>query len=199
MLEVALATEDELSEVVGQKLVNDAGAGLTVTLRLRRGGFGYLKSKMRNFCELARQMPVLLLTDLDTAQCPMTLIGDWSRNNVVPDRLIFRVAVRQVESWILADRENIANLLKVSLRRLPGNPDKLSDAKRYLLQLAKQAPRRVREELVAVRGAPASQGLGYNTLLSDFVRSRWNPSRAATRSDSLKRARLRLAELAARR
>ena len=119
MLEVALATEDELSEVVGQKLVNDAGAGLTVTLRLRRGGFGYLRSRMRNFCELARRMPVLLLTDLDTAQCPMTLIGAWSRNNAVPDRLIFRVAVRQVESWLLADRESIANLLKVSLRRCP--------------------------------------------------------------------------------
>ena len=197
MRDVALATEDELSEVVGQKLVNDAGAGLSVTLRLRRGGAGYLKSKMRNFCELARRMPVLLLTDLDTAQCPMTLIGAWSRNNAVPDRLIFRVAVRQVESWLLADRESIANLLKVSLRLLPGNPDKLPDAKRFLLQLASKAPRRVREELIAVRGATASQGLGYNTLLSDFVRSRWNPSRAATRSDSLTRARLRLAELAA--
>ena len=123
MCDVALATEDELSEVVGQKLVNDAGVGLTVTLRLRRGGFGYLRSRMRNFCELARQMPVLMLTDLDTAQCPMTLIEAWSRNNVVPNRLIIRVAVRQIESWLLADRESIANLLKVSLRRLPGNPD----------------------------------------------------------------------------
>lgn len=197
MRDVALATEDELSEVVGQKLVNDAGADLSVTLRLRRGGAGYLKSRMRNFCESARRMPVLLLTALDTAQCPMTLIGAWSRNNAIPDPLIFRVAVRQVESWLLADRESIANLLKVSLRRLPGNPDKLPDAKRFLLRLASKAPRRVREELLAVRGARASQGLGYNTLLSKFVRSRWNPSRAAMRSDSLNRARLRLAELAA--
>lgn len=167
-----------------------------VTLRLRRGGSGYLRSRMRNFCELAGQMPVLLLTDLDTAQCPMTLIGAWSRNNAIPDRLIFRIAVRQVESWLLADRESIASLLKVSLRRLPGNPDKLPDAKRFLLQLAGKAPRRVREELVVARGATAGQGLGYNTFLSDFVRSRWNPSRAAMRSDSLNRARLRLAELA---
>lgn len=194
---VALATEDELSEVVGQKLVNDAGGDLTVTLRLRRGGFGYLRSRMRNFCELACQMPVLLLTDLDTKQCPMTLIRAWSRNNVVPDRLIFRVAVRQVESWLLADRESIANLLNVSLQRLPGNPDNLPDAKRFLLQLATHAPRRVREELLAEQGATASQGLGYNTFLCDFVRSRWKPARAANRSESLERARSRLAELAA--
>lgn len=197
MRDVALATEDALSEVVGQRLVDDAGADLTVTLRLRRGGFGYLRSRMRNFCELARQMPVLLLTDLDTEQCPMTLIGAWSHKNAVPDRLIFRVAVRQVESWLLADRESIANLFNVSLRRLPGNPDKLPDAKQFLLQLASHAPRRVREELLAEHGASASQGLGYNTFLCDFVRSRWKPARAANRSDSLERARFRLAELAA--
>lgn len=194
---VALATEDKLSEEVGQRLVDDAGSDLTVTLRLRRGGFGYLKSRMRNFCELAHRMPVLLLTDLDAAQCPVTLIEDWSRNNIVPDQFIFRVAVRQVESWLLADRESIANLFKISLRRLPGNPDKLPDAKRLLLQLASKAPRRLREELLAVRGATASQGLGYNTILSDFVRCHWNPTRAAQRSDSLNRARLRLSELAA--
>ena len=194
---VALATEDELSEVVGQKLVNDAGAGLAVILALRRNGFGYLRSRMRNFCELSRQMPVLLLTDLDTAQCPMTLIGDWSRKNVVPDGLIFRVAVPQVESWLLADRESMARFFKVSVRRLPSNPDGLSNAKRILLQLASKAPRRVREELLAVRGATAGQGLGYNTILSDFVRHQWHPARAATRSDSLSRARMRLAELAA--
>ena len=197
MHDVALATEDELSEVVGHKLVEGAGTGLKVVLRLRRGGFGYLRSSMRKFCELARQMPVLLLTDLDAVPCPTALIADWSRNNAIPDQLIFRVAVRQVESWLLADRENIANFLMIGMRRVPVDPDKLPDAKKCLLQLAKQAPRRVREELLAVRGATASQGLGYNALLSDFVRSSWNPVKAATRSDSLRRARLRLAEFAA--
>jgi hypothetical protein len=197
MVGLALATEDELSEVVGQKLVSDVGGDLMVTMQLRRGGFGYLRSRMRNFCELARQMPVLLLTDLDAVQCPMTLIRDWSRNDAIPDGLLFRVAVRQIESWLLADRESMANFFKVSLRRLPRNPDELPDAKRLLLELASEAPRKLREELLAVRGATAGQGLGYNALLSDFVRVRWNPASAAMRSDSLSRARLRLAELAA--
>jgi hypothetical protein len=126
---VALATEDELSEMVGHKLVEGAGHGLTVTLRLRRGGFGYLRSSMRKFCELARQMPVLLLTDLDAAPCPAALIADWSSKNAIPDQLIFRVAIRQVESWLLADRESIANFLKIGVRRVPVDPDQLPDAK----------------------------------------------------------------------
>lgn len=198
MRHVALATEDALSEAIGQRLVKDSAGQLSVALLLRRDGFGYLKSKIRNFCELARRMPVLLITDLDNEQCPMTLIGTWSRHDVVPDQLMFRVAVRQIESWLLADREGLASFLTVSVQRLPGNPDDLTDAKRFLLQLASRAPRQIRDELVADPDATAAQGLGYNALLSSFVRSRWNPSRAARRSDSLARARSRLTELAMR-
>lgn len=196
MRPVVLATEDALSEAVGQRMVKDADAGLTVTQKLRRGGFGYLKSRMRNFCQIARRTPLLLLTDLDTAECPAALIEDWSRRDAIPERLLFRVAVRQVESWLLADRDGMARLLKVSTRLLPHDPDALPDAKRSLLQLAQRAPRAIREDLVAESGAAAAQGLGYNAVLSNFVRTSWNPSRAEHRSNSLARARMRMHELA---
>lgn len=197
MRPVVLASEDAVSEAVGQRLVEDTSSDLAVTQLLRRSGFGYLKSRMRNFCELARHTPVLLLTDLDTEQCPASLIEDWSRRDVIPKQLLFRVAVRQVESWLLADRDGIARLLKVGVRHLPRDPDALPDAKRFLLQLAQRAPRAVREDLVAESGATAAQGLGYNAVLSNFVRSSWDPSRAVHRSNSLARARMRLTELAA--
>jgi len=169
-------------------MVEDAGSGLAVTQLLRRGGFGYLRSRMRSFCELARHMPVLLLTDLDAEECPATLIEDWSRRDAIPEQLLFRVAVRQVESWLLADRDGMARLLKVSVRQLPPDPDALPDAKRSLLQLAQRAPRAIREDLVAETGATASQGLGYNSVLSNFVRTSWDPSQAVHRSNSLARA-----------
>ena len=197
MRQLALATEDAVSEAVGIRLVEDTGSDLTVTQRLRRGGFGYLRSRMRSFCEIARRTPVLLLTDLDRGNCPATLIEDWSRRETIPEQLLFRVAVRQVESWLLADRDGIARLFKVSIRHLPLDPDALPDAKRSLLQLAQRAPRAVRENLVAESGAAAAQGLGYNAVLSNFVSTRWDPSRAGHLSNSLARARTRLMELAA--
>lgn len=196
---VAIATEDELSEAICHRLLSDVGGGLSVALKLRRNGFGYLRSSMRKFCELARQMPVFLLTDLDTSECPATLVEEWSRKNVVPDQLIFRVAVRQVESWLLADRASIARLLNVSARQVPGNPDTLPDAKQSLLKLASGAPRRVRDRLLAEKGATARQGLGYNAVLVDYVRSHWSPAQASVCSNSLHRARVRLSSLATRR
>jgi len=197
MRPLVLATEDALSEAIGQRLVDDTGSDLAVTQLLRRRGFGYLKSRMRNFCELARHTPLLLLTDLDKEDCPATLIGDWSRRDAIPRQLLFRVAVRQVESWLLADRDGMARLLNISVRRLPPDPDALPDAKRSLLQLAQRAPRAVREDLVGESGATAAQGLGYNAVLSNFVRTTWDPSQAVHRSNSLARARKRLTELAA--
>ena len=196
MRPVVLATEDALSEAVGQRIVEDADSGLTVTQTLRQGGFGYLKSKMRSFCQIARRTPLLLLTDLDTTECPATLIENWSRRDEIPEQFLFRVAVRQVESWLLADRDGMARLLKVSVRHIPRDPDDLPDAKRSLLQLAQRAPRAIRDDLVAERGAAAAQGLGYNAVLSNFVRTRWNPSEAEHRSNSLARARMRMRELA---
>ena len=197
MRPVVLATEDALSEAVGQRMVKDAGSGLIVTQMLRRRGFGYLRSGMRNFCQIARYTPVLLLTDLDTEECPATLIEDWSRRDAIPKQLLFRVAVRQVESWLLADRDGIARLLRVSVRQLPSDPDVLPDAKRSLLQLAQRAPRAIRDDLVAERGAAAAQGLGYNAVLSNFVRTSWDLSVAVHRSNSLARAHTRVCELAA--
>jgi hypothetical protein len=199
MRPVVLASEDALSEAVGQRLVGETGSDLAVIQLLRRGGFGYLRSKIRNFCELARRTPVLLLTDLDREECPANLIADWLRRDTIPEKLLIRVAVRQVESWLLADRDGIARLLKVSIRQLPRDPEALPDAKRSLLQLAQRAPRAVREDLVAESGATAAQGLGYNAVLTNFVRTSWNPSRAMHHSNSLARARMRLSELAAMR
>lgn len=183
---VVLATEDELSERVGERLLVDAG--LKVELSLRRGGNGYLKSKIGDLCNMAKHKPVLLLTDLDQSPCPSLLKSTWLKKTPMPANMAFRIATREVEAWLLADHAGMQQFLCRSLPNLPTRPDSLSDPKRILLQLASRAPRKVRDELVAMRGAAASQGLGYNHCLSSFVRDLWDPNRAAALSPSLQRA-----------
>ena len=57
MASVALATEDELSEAVGQRLLAAAQRPLNTNLLLRRGGSGYLRSRVRNWYTLAKSQP----------------------------------------------------------------------------------------------------------------------------------------------
>jgi hypothetical protein len=196
MLQLTLATEDELSEAVARRILSDFPA---ITLRdsLRRGGNGYLRSRIRAFCEIARRVgPVLLVTDLDTNACPAALREDWFGKLAQPRGFLLRVAQREIESWLLADHEAAATILgRAARHRLPHYPDQLEDPKKFLLELAKRAPKDIRLDLRAEEGAIARQGLAYNTRLCELVRTSWRPERAAERSPSLLRAIDRIREL----
>lgn len=149
MNRIHLATEDELSEKIGECLISELGSDFEVGLRFRRGGFGYLRTKLGSFCQIAERDPVLLITDLDTHRCASSLIEKWMAKRLCPQQLLFRVAVREIESWLLADHKAMKILLGNGSVKLPAQPDALADPKQTLLQLAKKAPRAVRNDLVA--------------------------------------------------
>ena len=184
MLPLTIATEDELSEAIALRIVLDFPA-LEVGLCVRQGGNGYLRSRMRNFREMALRGPVLVITDLDTSMCPVALRNAWLRPLPHPPGLLLRVAVREIESWLLADHNAVVTLLgKKVERRLPDDSDRIPDPKDFILELARLAPRDFRFDLRAEAGAIARQGLGYNHRLCGLVGSSWCPARAAKRSPS---------------
>jgi hypothetical protein len=112
---------------------------------------------------------------------------------------LLRVAVREVEAWLLADHDAVRLFFgRGAAGRLPDPTDAIADPKQFLLELARLAPRDIRDDLRPAPGALSAQGLGYNVRLTQFVRENWDPRRAARRSLSLARTRHRLRELAAR-
>lgn len=193
MISIALATEDQLSEAIGERLIREANPSPLVGMKLRRGGSGYLRSRMKSWCELAQHQPLVLLTDLDRIGCAPALVQTWLGSRRAPRNLVMRVAVREIEAWLLADHDGLRRLF--GNVRMPPNPDALPDAKRYLLELARKAKGTIERDLVASAGAFASQGIAYNARLTEFVSATWSPSRAAARSASLLRARKRIQEL----
>jgi hypothetical protein len=195
---VNIATEDELSEAVAVRLVNEAFGDGKIGNRLGRAGNGYLIKKLASLRQMAAREPVLILTDLDDTICAPNLLQKWSDGQAFPGNLLLRVAVRETEAWLLADRNGIANLLGISPNNIPPNPETLDDPKRFLLNLARKAKREVRSELIVAKGAVASQGLGYNRLLSSFVSGDWQLENAINRSTSLSKAVVRLRQLADR-
>lgn len=194
---IALATEDALSEAIGLRLLAELPAAATPNLLLRKDGSGYLRSRMESWRQLAQRQVVVILTDLDQIACPIALQNEWLGNRPAPADLMLRIAVREVESWVLADHYAMRKLIGAK-GTLPPAPDNLSDPKQHLLKLARSASRKVRDDLVKETNAVASQGSGYNNRLTAWVRSEWCPERASQRSPSLQRTRNRLNELALR-
>jgi len=184
-----LAVEDDLSETVIRRLLLETDRDYVVGRVLGRGGFGYLKSKANNWnAAAASGTPVLVLADLDQHSCPSGLIDDWL--DIEPHaNLIFRVAIREVESWLLADREGLADFLHISPVNIPFQSDLIADPKQCLINLARRSRvKALRESIVPRQGSTAIQGPDYNGCLSEFVRKQWDRAAATKCSPSLHRA-----------
>lgn len=196
---IVLVVEDELSEAVMRKIIASRAGVLEVADRvIRSGGFGNIKSQFPRFKSACHAFPHIVLTDLDRSPCASALINAW-RIEPVPARLVFRVAVRSVESWLLADREKIAAFLSIPSVKISHQPESLEDSKRELLRLARRArSRRLASELCPAMGSVARQGPLYNAHMVRFVQETWRVDTACESAPSLARACLRIHELAAR-
>lgn len=139
----------------------------------------------------AKGIATLVLTDLDRTICPAALIEKWTSKSMLeqglPAKLWFRIAVRETESWLLADRQALADYLKIAVSNLDRDPDQLSDPKQYLMNVVRAKCRRKHfHEMLPVGNAHI--GPGYNLIVCKFIRDHWIPERAAGNSPSLTRA-----------
>lgn len=195
MMDIYIATEDTLSEAVADRLVRETNPSLQVAVRMGRKGNGFLKQKLRDLNETSRSIPVLLLTDLDRTECPPVLIDDWWGGRVRETGMIFRVVVREIEAWLLADREGFAAFSGAPVTKIPPSPEALDDPKDTLKELVRRyGNRRLKDEILPAKASRAAVGIGYNQVLSQFVGDSWSAARAAKSSDSLARACRRLRE-----
>ncbi|TYT76029.1 DUF4276 family protein [Desulfobotulus mexicanus] len=188
-----LATEDPISQALVIQVVEQTGTGPFVFEALKTSGFGHLKKNLPALIRLAAHCPVFLLTDLDQKPCAPFLIQQWLGENPLPEKFLFRVAVREVESWLLADRKGMADFMGAPLEQVPANPDFLADPKETVLKIARRyASRAVWQDIVPAKGVRAKVGVGYNQRLMAFVQESWSLERAVIHSESLGRAHQRL-------
>lgn len=187
-----IAAEDELSCAVMQRLIETSGRPFLACRILNTRGNDQLKKNMVKFKAASRVVPHIVLTDLDHHPCPPVLIEQWQAK-VLPPSMLFRVAVREVEAWLLADRQGLAQFLDIALNKLPHEPEAEPDPKRTLINLARKSrKRRLAQELVPETGSAARIGPLYNARMREFVRNTWNVQRACDIAPSLARTVSRL-------
>lgn len=150
-------------------------------------GKGWIRKHLPAYNQAARHHPWLVVVDLDNDhECAPFLLSEWLPQPA--PKMLFRVAVREIESWLLADRKRIAKFLKVPATALPSDPDSLPDPKKAMVQLASASKsRRIREDMAPRQGSGRDVGPGYSACLIEFVRKHWLPNTAAQSSDSLLR------------
>lgn len=187
------AVEGLVDEAVLRRLLQDAGASPGPIHG--RNGKSYLRRHLAGYNSAARVSPWVVLVDLDhEASCAPELVVLWLSRPAAHMHL--RVAVREVEAWLLADRENLAPFLGVATQRISPTPEMIADPKLTMVDLARQSRRReIREDMVPRPGSGRVVGPAYTSRLIEFVGEFWRPEVAARSADSLRRLRGRLSEL----
>lgn len=195
---VFVAAEDDLGVAIAGRLLGEH-SGLLLSKNFVGKGFGRIKRACTKYQKMAESgLPVLLLTDLDEARCPPALINAWL--GAVPHQnFLFRICVREVETWLLGDIEGLTRAIGArTAPRCSEHPESIGDPKGELLRLAASATGAARAGICPEPNSSATIGPSYNLVLGKFVREKWRLDVASKRCPSLARARARVKDLAFR-
>jgi hypothetical protein len=187
------AVEGSVDDALLRRLLRETGhqPGAIYSLNGKPG----LLKKLDAYNGAARISPWVVLIDLNSdADCAPPYVAEHMA--VPSEYMTFRVAVREAEAWLLADRPRLARFLGVSQIRLPTDPESVADPKQAVVNIARHSSRRaVRDEIVPSPGAGRTTGPAYVAQMIEFITRHWHPQSAAARSESLRRCLDRLAEL----
>lgn len=185
--------EDVLCCTIGEQLARDILGWALAQPAINKKGITNLVKDLPRHIGLARVYPVLCVADTDR-NCVKDLRRRWLPEHT-PERFLLRLAVPMIESWLMADREALADFFGVAVSKVPQNPDEEPNTKWVMLNLAKRSRHRTLREEVVLTFDSSKPGAGYNTHLRNYVTSNWRVHEAVQRSPSLARAVHRLNEL----
>jgi hypothetical protein len=185
MTPVNILVEGLSDEAVAKRLLKHVG--LEIGHVYGHKGKGHLRKRLPNYNQAANFSPWFVIIDLDAdALCPSEALHSWLPEPSTGMRC--RVAVREIEAWLLADGKNLARFLSVSENRIQSNPEEYLKPKEELINIARNSfHRSIRDAIVPRQGSGAKVGPLYVPKLIEFTETYWNPDLAAQHSRSLKR------------
>jgi hypothetical protein len=190
---INILAEDSLCEHLAKKLISLNSHKFSVGVSYLGNGYGYIKNNIKGFNNASRGIPIFAITDL-VGICPREQIGHWLPHGCKRN-FLFRIAVKESEAWILADKVGFSTFLGIRIGLIPDDADNIYDPKRCLVNLAARSRKRtLHDALVPRPNTTAVIGPDYNYRMMEFVETIWDPLRASHNSSSLNKAILRLSE-----
>ena len=177
--------EDEPTHQVMLKLYNYFQGSFAELKAVHCNGNGKIKKQIGAYNNAAQYNHYFIITDLDNSYgCAPSLIKDWIPEQHA-NKFLFRVAVHEIESWLLADRINFAAFFSISAAIISTAPDNDPDPKQTVINLAKRSRKRaIREAIVPIDNF-ARLGPGYNMQLQNYIQKSWDIDSARKNSPSL--------------
>lgn len=178
--------EGLLDQAAAERIALDLGCG--TVLSNNAGGSENFWRQVPKYNDASKRIGVVfLLADHDSTRCVGPRLA--TLRPAQHPNLVLRLAVAELEAWLLADRVSLASFLRVRESLVPRDPETLPDPKRQLVDLARRSTKpAIRDAIVPKPGRSSAVGAEYSLVMERFVREHWRPAQAAERSPSLRRA-----------
>ncbi len=193
-MDVLYGVEGMTDESLVRRLLSDFG--ISPVRVYAGGGKSKLDPKVARWNHASNRQQMFVLRDWDRddrATCPQELIDSIAGGKIVQPKLMIRVPVRAMESWILADAKAVQDYFKVT--GSTASPDSESNPKQKLISMcARSTSKDVKTDMVPRLGARSNVGPGYLRRIEEFCAKSWSPTRARAISPSLDRCMIRIEE-----
>jgi len=198
-MKIRLAVEDDISEAVLRRLIGELRRDCEIDFaypphnraapRDLKSGWGYLRSNLAAFAKASKIIPHIVLVDLDDSKCPLTKAQEWLSTIPKSPNLILRIAVTEVEAWLLADFDGLMDYLHVPKQSSPKPSENIRFPKEAIIcYAAKSRQNDIRRDMCPTRRRLGAVGPGYQSLMRSFARDIWDLKAASKNSISLHRA-----------
>lgn len=154
-----------------------------------RNGKGSILRGLAGYNNAARFEAWIVLLDLDNEDCAVTSKEMWLPT--ASPYMCLRIVVRELESWLLADKARFAAYFSVSRDLIPDNPDRIDDPKLTLLNIIRKSKRNaIKDDMLPDQNLGQSIGPAYTSRIIEYIQSDqgWRADVAAQNSPSLSRA-----------
>ncbi len=192
-IDTFLYVEDRLTEAVVMKILRRIDRDFSVCQRYLWNK-DIIRKRIKELNRAAKGDSLYsVITDQDTPDnCPASAIENLGA--ALSSNLLYRFATMEIESWIMADRGNIARFLSIDKSKMPRKPDEVPKPKERMVSMARRSrSKRIREDMVPSPSAKTAKvGRGYHPSLIEFVVDQWDVIEAQGYSPSLERSYRRL-------
>jgi hypothetical protein len=179
---INIVCEDDCSEGTISKIIA-MRQDFEIDTVYKKRGRNYISENINFFNDSAEGTVYIILADLDFDECAPKLVNDWLNENK-HHNLILRIAVPEVESWLIADTQNFSRYFNIPKEEIREDVEDLHDAKEYLFFLIRKYCKKDIQDDILPKGT-STTGKGYNKRMLKYISSYWKPYNAQKNSDSL--------------
>ena len=132
--------EGETDEPFARRVVEAAGHSVDAVFPMH--GHGEIDKRVDRWCKPANTRPMLILRDLHPALgkgCASALVRHLVGTGPHSATTVFRIAERELEAWLLADRKAVAAYFQVRPVAVPVSPDMQLDPKQTLVNVCRSS------------------------------------------------------------